>query len=132
MAIDKETLIDYARRFRDVLTPKNGFRAAAYGLAILGLAASGTAVTSFPANAQAITLQTDCSKYKPNELGASGLCEIEKNKLAHKEKQVAEQITECLLRIKAFKERNPTGGLPQITLENACSVAARLPRPTSG
>ncbi len=52
MAIDKATLIDYARRFRDALTPKNGFRAAAYGLAMLGLGAAA----SFPAAAEQATL----------------------------------------------------------------------------
>lgn len=60
MAINKATLLDYAQRFRDVLTPRNGFRAAAYGVAMLG--ALGTASTGIsvmtaslsPAHAQAV------------------------------------------------------------------------------
>jgi hypothetical protein len=62
--------------------------ALAYGAAaLLGVYATAIGTASwFPANAQTITLDTDCKTYKVGEIGADTLCVIEQNRLATLEK----------------------------------------------
>ena len=61
--------------------------ALAYGAAaLIGMyAASIGGASMFPANAQTITLETNCKTYKPGELGADMLCRVEQDRLATKE-----------------------------------------------
>jgi hypothetical protein len=48
MAIDRETIREYALRLKDHLTLRNGFRVAAIGLAMLGPGAVGTVEAQAP------------------------------------------------------------------------------------
>ncbi|HVT28207.1 MAG TPA: hypothetical protein VHE81_09345 [Lacipirellulaceae bacterium] len=138
-----------ARSVGGVLTGLgNALRKTTAGMALAGLTAflANTAFVTSPANAQTITLQTDCSTYQPNVLGASGLCVIEQdrlateqNKLAHQREQQIDRLSACITQLVDFKKRDPNGfaGLKQslkidkVTDDNACTLSGRIPKPTA-
>ncbi len=139
-----------ARRFLDKLASNREMRAVATGVAMAGM----LAMASFSANAQAVTkfdppvtLQTDCHQYANDqlksgkvEIGVDALCAYEQARLAQEEfrraKQqgsVEAQLKQCIAALTDFKKNNPDGfsRLGTVTRENACGLAARVPRPTS-
>lgn len=93
-----------------------------------------------PASAQAVTVDTDCSQYKPNVLGASGECEFKKNDIAHEqEKRLNLDIVslnrtqQCIKELAVFKQKDPERfkKLPPIKPETACAISDRVPRASS-
>lgn len=128
----------------------NVVRKTSIGMTLAGVTAflANTAFITSPANAQTVTLQTDCSTYQPNVLGASGLCEIEKNKLAHQqldraqsqlardraEERKEDVLAACLAQLVAYKKSDPVAfsKLGTVTRDNACTLSKGLPpRPTA-
>lgn len=110
------------------------FRKTALGLtaaaAMIGLGAVGF---SPRASAQEITLNTDCNKYRPGELGQDALCEVQRDKLLDKERSLEAQLKQCIQVLQGLKTKSPAefAKLGKITRENACELAGRVPRPTA-
>ncbi|MCC8978901.1 hypothetical protein [Bradyrhizobium acaciae] len=108
---------------------KTKFRTAAFGAGLVTLAA----VSAFPAAAQQINVVSnttpDCSTI--SDIGKKAICEsVKRTEDARAQIQVEAALKKCLVQIADFKKSQPAefARLGTITRENACDVAAKLPR----
>jgi len=103
--------------------------------AMLALSPVPGVSTTAKAGEPAITLQTDCSTYKPGVFGASAQCRKEKLRLSQEALKSSQAREACLDKLIAFKGQNPTGWANLLASqgkdaikENPCGVVPLLPK----
>jgi hypothetical protein len=112
------------------------FSKTAFALTTAVALASASVLGAFPANAQQATTgantSSDCVSFTDPAKGI--ICEFQESKkreqAAKAQSQAEAVLKKCLVQIADFKKAKPTefAKLGTITRENACELAAKLPK----
>ena len=116
----------------------SSFHKTAFAVTAAAAIGGASVLASFPANAQQTTaansqsLSPACAPFAGTERGVR--CEIEQSQLrtkaANGQTQAEAALKKCLIQIADFKKAQPAefAKLGDITRENACEKASKLPR----